>query len=62
MVILMVHIIKRASLAQLFDVSCSVAAKHLKNIFEGGELSEEAVCAKFAQTADNGKIYQFAFA
>ncbi len=28
-----------------------------KNIFESGELAEDSVCAKFAQTADDGKTY-----
>lgn len=35
--------------------------KHLKNVFEGGELSEDSVCAKFAQTADDGKTCQYKF-
>ena len=43
------------AIAQLFDVDRSVVTKHLKNIFGSGELSEESVCAKFAQTADDGK-------
>ena len=49
------------AIAQLFDVERSVVTKHLKNIFETGELSEESVCAKFAQTADDGKTYQYKF-
>ena len=49
------------AIGQLFDVDRSVVAKHLKNIFASGELSEEAVCAKFAQTADDGKTYQYKF-
>ncbi len=49
------------AIAQLFDVERSVVTKHLKNIFESGELSEESVCAKFAQTADDGKTYQYKF-
>lgn len=36
----------------LFDVDRSVVTKHLKNIFETGELEEDSVCAKFAHTAD----------
>lgn len=39
----------------------SVITKHLKNIFEIGELDENQVCAKFAQTADDGKTYQYKF-
>ena len=46
---------------QLFDVDRSVVAKHLKNVFAVGELDEKEVCAKFAQTADDGKTYQYKF-
>lgn len=49
------------AIAQLFDVDRSVVTKHLKNIFGSGELLEESVCAKFAQTADDGKTYQYKF-
>lgn len=31
----------------------------MKNIFECGELDENAVCAKFAHTADDGKTYRY---
>ena len=48
-------------IAQLFDVDRSVVTKHLKNIFQDGELTEEATRAKFAQVADNGKTYQYNF-
>ena len=40
--------------AQLFEVDRSVVTKHLKNVYESGELSEAATCANFAQVADNG--------
>ena len=49
------------AIGQLFDVDRSVVTKHLKNVFESGELSEDSVCAKFAQTADDGKTYQYKF-
>ena len=49
------------AIGQLFDVDRSVVTKHLKNIFDSEELSEAAVCAKFAQTADDGKNYQSDF-
>ena len=39
------------AIAQLFDVDRSVVSKHLSNIFKDGELDENSVCAKFAQTA-----------
>ena len=49
------------AIGQLFDVDRSVVTKHLKNVFDSGELSEKAVCAKFAQTADDRKTYQYKF-
>ena len=49
------------AIGQLFDVDRSVVTKHLKNIYESGELSEESTCANFAQVADNGKNYQYKF-
>ena len=49
------------AIVQLFDVDRSVVTKHLKNIFESKELSEESTCANFAQVADNGKTYQYKF-
>lgn len=44
-------------IADLFGVERSVVSKHLKNIFQSGELSETSVCAKFAHTAADGKNY-----
>lgn len=35
--------------------------KHLKNVFYEHELDENTFCAKFAQTADDGKTYQYKF-
>lgn len=49
------------AVSKLFNVDRSVVTKHLQNIFAEGELSEESVCAKFAQTADDGKTYQYKF-
>ena len=49
------------AIGELFDLDRSVVTKHLKNIFESKELDENAVCAKFAQTADDGKTYQYKF-
>ena len=49
------------AIGQLFDVDRSVITKHLKNIYEKGELSENSTCANFAQVADNGKTYQYKF-
>ncbi|MBE6332411.1 MAG: cell filamentation protein Fic [Bacteroidales bacterium] len=49
------------AMALLFDCDRSVITKHLGNIFESGELKEDAVCAKFAHTASDGKSYQTQF-
>ncbi len=49
------------AIGQLFDVDRTVVTKHLKNVFDSGELDKNSVCAKFAQTADDGKIYQYNF-
>lgn len=49
------------AVATLFDCDRSVVTKHLGNIFDSGELTEEAVCAKFAHTAADGKTYNTKF-
>lgn len=49
------------AIGQLFDVDRSVVTKHLKRIFESGELDESTTCAFFAQVADNGKTYRYKF-
>jgi len=49
------------ALSKLFGVDRSVISRHLINIFSSGELEESQVCAKFAQTAADGKLYQVAF-
>ncbi len=49
------------AMGELFDIDRSVIAKHLKTIFDSGELAKNSVCAKFAQTADDGKTYQYNF-
>ena len=38
-----------------------MVTKHLSNIFKEGELDENLICAKFAQTADDGKTYNYKF-
>ena len=48
-------------MAELFGVERSVITKHLKNIFQEGELDQNAVCANFAHTAEDGKTYQTKF-
>ena len=49
------------AISKLFEVDRSVVSKHLSNIFKEGELEENSVCAKFAQTADDGKDYKYKF-
>ncbi len=45
-------------MAELFNVDRTVIGKHLKNIFESGELTQDVVCAKFAHTASDNKLYE----
>ena len=45
----------------LFDCDRSVITKHLRNIFNSGELVVDAVCANFAHTASDGKTYNTQF-
>ena len=44
-------------MAELFQRDRSVIGKHVRNIFKEGELEKESVCAKFAYTATDGKVY-----
>ena len=48
-------------MAKLFDVKVPAISKHLKNIFESGELVISAVISKMETTAEDGKIYQTNF-
>ena len=48
-------------MAVLYDIDRSGIAKHLKKIFDAGELNKDSVCAKFARTAADGKTYQTQF-
>ena len=45
-------------LAELFQRDKSVISRHIKNIFDEGELVREAVVAESATTAADGKTYQ----
>jgi len=45
-------------IAELFERDKSVISRHLKNIFDAGELVRDSVVAKNATTATDGKIYQ----
>ena len=45
-------------MAALFDRDKSTISRHIKNLFDEGELERESVVAKFATTAADGKTYQ----
>lgn len=45
-------------MSHLFGRDISVIGKHIRNIFKEGELIKDAVWAKFAYTASDGKTYQ----
>ncbi len=53
--------LSQQKIAALFAVDRSVITKHLKNIFQEGELIQDAVCAIFAHTAQDGKTYNTQF-
>jgi hypothetical protein len=46
------------AIAQLFGVQVPAISKHLKNIFESGELNENSVVSILETTAADGKLYQ----
>lgn len=48
-------------MAELFGVDRTAITKHLKSIFDSGELSQISVCAKIAHTAEDGKTYTTQF-
>jgi hypothetical protein len=48
-------------IALLIGVQRPAVAKHLKNIFESGELQENSVSSILEHTADDGKTYNTKF-
>ena len=48
----------QAKMAELFEVQKAAISKHLKNIFESGELNEDSVVSKMETTAADGKRYK----
>ena len=44
-------------MAELFQRDKSTISRHIKNIFEDGELNKDSVVAKIATTAADGKTY-----
>ncbi|MCK5459625.1 virulence RhuM family protein [Candidatus Parcubacteria bacterium] len=51
----------QAKIAELFGVKIPAISKHLKNIFESGELRENSVISILEITADDGKKYKTKF-
>ena len=49
------------AIAELFDVKVPAISKHLKNIFENGELEENSVVSILETTANDGKRYQIKY-
>lgn len=48
----------QAKMAELFDVQKAAISKHLKNIFESGELQKSSVVSKMETTVSDGKKYK----
>ncbi len=48
--------IRQKAMAELFGVQTPAISKHLKNIFEQGELNEEVVVSKMEITTQHGAI------
>lgn len=53
--------VSQKTMAEIFDIDRTVITKHLKNIFNDGELDKNQVCAKIAHTANDGKKYNTEF-
>ena len=48
-------------MAELFQRNKSSISRHIKNVFESGELQRDSVVTKFATTASDGKTYNVAY-
>ena len=48
----------QAQIAELFETNRQAITKHLKNIFQSGELNENSVCSILELTASDGKSYK----
>ena len=49
------------AMAQLFGVGVPAVSKHLKNIFEEGELTADSVISKMETTATDAKTYETSY-
>ena len=52
------HDVTHKVLAEMFNVKVPAVSKHLKNIFESGELIEDSVVSILETTAADGKNYK----
>ena len=50
--------LSQEQMAQIFDVQKAAISKHLKNVFESGELEQNSVVSILETTASDGKKYQ----
>ena len=50
--------LNQAQIAELFETKRQAITKHLKNIFQSGELNENSVCSILELTASDGKSYK----
>ena len=48
-------------MAELFQRNKSTISRHIKNVFESGELKPDSTVEFFATTASDGKIYNVAY-
>lgn len=53
--------VTQASMSEVFGVKVPAISKHLKNIFEEGELEENSVLSKMETTASDGKSYMTSY-
>lgn len=51
----------QAQMAELFNVQKAAISKHLKNLFDNGEIIQNSVVSILETTAADGKIYKVAF-
>ena len=49
--------LSQEQITTLFGRDRTVIGRHIRNVFEEGELERDSVCAKFAHTARDGKTY-----
>lgn len=55
------NVLTQDMIATLYEKGRTTITEHLKNIFDQGQLDEEAVSGKFRPTASDGKEYNTKF-